>query len=164
VGRAPTGERQYAIKFMWDRHHEIKRRIVLGHTNDQIAQVLGITPQTVSNVRNSPIVMMEVERLRAERDKECIDLAKELAPLQEKALAVYREIFDGEGEGSATIDLKYKAAKDILQPGGLIREPHKVRAEVAHGIFTMQELEEIKNRVKFAKAQGQVVEAEVVEG
>jgi len=149
---------------MWDRHHEIKRRIVLGHTNDQIAQVLGITPQTVSNVRNSPIVMMEVERLRAERDAECLDLAKELEPLQKEAIKVLREIFSKEGEGSATIDLKYKAARDLLMPGGMVREPHKVKAEVAHGIFTMQELEEIKNRVKFAKAQGQVVEAEAVEG
>ena len=47
MAKLPTGNRKYQIKELWDRHHEINRRILLGQKNKEIAEDLNITEATV---------------------------------------------------------------------------------------------------------------------
>ena len=55
---------------MWERHHTIARLLALGRSNVEIAEVLNITPQTVSNTRNDPIVKAKIKREVANRNHE----------------------------------------------------------------------------------------------
>ena len=84
--KAPNGRKGHQIAKMWDNHHEIARLLVLGLNNAEIAERMGCTPQTVSNVRNSPVVQDKLAILHAVRDVATGDLASEIAEMAPMAL------------------------------------------------------------------------------
>jgi hypothetical protein len=93
--RSPDGKRKgWQIAEMWDQHHEIARRLVLGQSNVEIAEALGVTRETVSNVKNSPVVQDKLALLRAARDCDSIDLGKEIAEMAPMALKRIREAIE----------------------------------------------------------------------
>ena len=49
-----TRDRSYNIKQLWASHEAMLRLVASGLNNKQTASLLNVTPQTVSNVRNSP--------------------------------------------------------------------------------------------------------------
>ena len=60
-------ERKYTLKEVQDSHREIARLLVMGLNNKDIAEELGVTPEMVSYTINSPVVMREIENMRAAR-------------------------------------------------------------------------------------------------
>ena len=145
---------------MWDRHHEIARLILLGHSNKEVADRLDVTPQQVSNVRNSPIVKDKLSIMRAARDAGCIDLSKEIMELAPIALDRIKEVLQG-----GTVLGKEASAKDILKESNnlLDRQMGKAvqrvdaRSVTAH--LTMEDIERIKERaVALADYSGQLGE------
>lgn len=154
MGRHPTNNRKYVIKHMWDRHHEIIRLLVMGMAYRDIANTLKITPQTVSDVANSPIVQEKLLKLRGERDVEAVDIGARIKKLAPSAVAKVKEVMD---KGDLRTSLT--AARDILDRSGFV-PPTKIdmRGMIAH--VTTKELDEIKER---QKKKGIVVEGEVVE-
>lgn len=93
--RVPSGERKgHQITEMWSNHHEIARLIVLGLNNVEIGERMGCTPQTVSNVRNSPVVQDKLAILHAVRDVATGDLAHEIAEMAPMALKRIREVLE----------------------------------------------------------------------
>ena len=137
-----VGERRYNIKELWDKHREIARQLVLGGTNVGIASVVGCTPQTVSNVRNSPIGQAELERLHGARDDETVNIAKRIEEFAPVALELLENIMTGKQPG-ASVALRAKVATGHLGRAGY-GEVHKVHA--LHGYVTKDDLEEIKAR------------------
>ena len=80
----PSKERgTWVVNEMWDVHHEIARRLVLGQKNVQIAEDLGISAVMVSNVRNSPIVQEHTAIMRGARDADTVDLSREIKEMWE---------------------------------------------------------------------------------
>ena len=78
--RAAPGKRKtYEIKQLWQRQHEIIRMALVGMDNKDIARALGITKEAVSMTLNSQIVKEKLSLMRAVRDAETIDVAKELS-------------------------------------------------------------------------------------
>lgn len=153
------GNKNYHITKMWDLHHAIARLIVLGFKYVDIATKLNITPQTVSNAANNPVVKRQIALLRGAADKETIDISQKIKELAPKAVQVMEEVMDQEGDVSS----RRLAAKDILEMSG-----HKAVSKIAvgHAHLTIQDIEEIKANARSAGyiADGQdVEEANIVE-
>ncbi len=134
---------------MWESHHEIARRILLGQTNVDIAKDLGCTPQTVSNVRNSPVVKDKLAIMGAARDVGTIDLAREIADLAPLALQKVREAL----ETGQVMGKELNAKQILAQANGVLdREMGKptqtVNTRNLHGHFSLEDIERIKNRAK----------------
>lgn len=110
------GRKGQQIAQMWDNHHEIARLIVLGMNNQEIAKKMNCTPQTVSNVRNSPVVQDKLAILHAVRDVATGDLAHEIAEMAPMALKRIREVLEtGQVHGqTASAAVIMKEANNLL--------------------------------------------------
>jgi len=159
-GRRVSGEKRkgWQVAEMWDRHHEIARRIVLGQNNQEISEALNVTPQQISNVRNSPVVKDKITVMRAARDAGTIELAKEIADLAPLAIQRVREAIE-----SGTVLGKEVSAIGILkEANGLIdreigKPTQRIDTRNVHGHFTLDDIERIKERAReLAGSSGQM--------
>ena len=147
-GRKSKGPKKgWQIAEMWDQHHEIARRLVLGESGVDIAKALGISRETVSNVKNSPVVQDKLALLRAARDCECVDLAKEISELAPIALKRMREAL----ETGTVLGKEVNAAGILKEANALLdREMGKAVQRVdTRGVnmhLTMDDIEAIKQR------------------
>lgn len=163
--RKDESRKTYNVKQLWQRTHEILKLALLGMNTNQIATVLGLHKQTVSNTLNSDLGMQKLSEMRLARDKGTIDVAQEVAKLLPEALKVYKEIMANK---EASPSLKKDVADTLLMDIGGHRAPTKIEGKVAHAHLTSLEIEEIKRRgLEAARSQGQLVEpvvdAEVIE-
>jgi len=143
----PSVCRTYDIKQLWQRTHEILRLALLGHKSTKIAELLDITPQTVSNTLNSDLGMRKLSAMRLERDAGSVDMAKEVNKLLPKALKVYEQLLDDEKASAA---LRKETADTIVLDIAGHRSPAKISGQIAHAHVTLQEIEEIKKRGRAA--------------
>ena len=148
---------RWVVSHMWEIHHEIARRLVLGQKNVEIAEALNVTPVMVSNVRNSPIVQERITILKGARDADTIDLAREIKEVAPEALGLLKDIIRGENDGAnAPIGLRARTSENMLARVGH-GVPHKVQTENVHTILTAEDIAEIKRR---AQCNANVVDAE----
>jgi len=146
---------------MWERHHEIMRRIFLGQKNVDIARDLGITEATVSYTRNSKIVQDKLAIMQGARDAETIDLSKRIRDIAPKCLDLLEEAIDGRMDG--------------ILPGRRLREANLMMDRAGYGAvktfrgehlvrhLTDEDIEEIKQRAKsVGRESGNIVDAEEV--
>lgn len=125
-----TGNINYTVKRADDRRVEIARQIALGGSNEQIAQRMECTAQTVSNIRNNPLINSIIQTFRGERNEkvskivdEIVDVAPAAISLLKKTLSV--DVTEDEETGarlSQVPDIKdqISAAKSIL---GFVPKP-----------------------------------------
>ena len=162
MGRNATGERKYTLQTMWDIHHEIKRRLLLGQKQVDIAEQLGVTEPMVSYTKNSPIVQRELSYMQAARDTNCVDIAKQIKEYEPQAVKLLGDVMNNPNH---PVHLRVKVAMDILDRGGHAA-PTRVTGEILHGHFTAADIDDIKERARLAreKAAGRdVMPAELVE-
>ena len=93
VATAP--DRPIKINGMKERHHEIKRRLVAGDRYVDIARDMGMTQSWLSIVVSSPVFQMELQKLRAEADREAADVSKRLTNLAPDAMTVLERAVRG---------------------------------------------------------------------
>lgn len=147
---------------MTELHHEICRHVLLGMKNVEIASKLGCTPQTVSNVRNSPIVKHRLRELSQVRDAVAVNFAAEVQARAAKAFEILDEALMDE-TGEVPLMLRLKEANNILDRVERV-EGIGQRNVHLHAHLTMEDIEELKRRALAAGvACGQVVEAEFSE-
>ena len=125
-----------------DVHHEITRLALLGMKHIEIANLLGISPVTVSYTLRSPIVMRQLEQMRAVRDMETIDVAKRIAELAPKAVEVLGELMD-----SDLPNIRKGSAESILDRAGYAAV-QRIKADHTVTHFTSKEIEDIRQRAK----------------
>lgn len=148
--------RRYNIKTVWEKHREISRQVILGRSNKEIASDLGITPQTVSNVRNSPLARAELEKLGEARDMDAKSIAQRIEEFAPVALELLENIVKGQVPG-ASIALRAKVAGDQLGRAG---HGEVKRIQSLHAHLSRSDIEKIKARaVENARIAG-VIEAE----
>lgn len=134
--------RPYQIEQLWDCHHEIVRMALIGMKHVEIAKTLGVSPVTVSYTLRSPIVMRQLEEMRAVRDLGAVDVAKQIKELAPKAVEILEELLDNE-----MANVQLKAAESVLDRAGYAPVQRvKVDGDVRH--FTTIEISEIKNRAR----------------
>jgi DNA-binding CsgD family transcriptional regulator len=161
--RAPEGERKtYEIKGLWQRNHEIVNLAVKGFKNVEIAEILNIDPQTVSNTLNSELGKRKLSEMRLEEDIETKKISEKIRTLTNKALNVYHEIFDDESGECSLKDKKAAADVVALEIGGL-RAPTRIHSSHVSTTLTKEELESFKIRgAKAIKESGVVINVEEV--
>ena len=145
--KPPSEKKSWRPKQLWARHHEIKRRLLLGQSNKQIAEALGIHPQTVSWVRNSPVMQKALKELSQKRDEAAVDLKNQIMELAPLAIKHYKRCLEDETNEVYSTSQQLKIAGDVLDRSGL--SPKQVsRHEHLHAHLTTAEIEEIKRRAR----------------
>ncbi len=147
-------KREYDIKQLWDSHQEILRLLVLGKNNQQVAEELGITPQTVSNVRNSPLARERLQELQNGRDAETTQIHKRVQQFVPVALKLLEDIIEGKRE-DASIGLQARTAENYLGRAG----HGTIQKIVSHSsTLSRDDIEAIKERARSAaREQGVMV-------
>lgn len=155
--RTSEGERKtYDVKQMWQRSHEIVNLAARGFKQTEIAEILGITPATVSNTLNGKLASKKLSEIRFERDEETKKISEKIRVLTNKALQTYHEIFDNEN-GEATLrDRKDVADTVLLELSGL-RAPTKIQSSHISTVLTAEEIRSFKERGRLAAEQAGVV-------
>ena len=139
----------HVIVEMWESSHEIARRLLLGQKNVDIARDLGCTAQTVSNVRNSPVVKDKLAIMSAARDAGTIDLAREIADLAPLALQRVKEALEtGQVMGRELNGISILKEANQLLDREIGKPTQRVDTRNIHGHFTMEDLDRIKARAK----------------
>ncbi len=145
-----VGERKgWQVAKMWESHHEIARRLILGQSNEDIAKDLSCTAQTVSNVRNSPVVQEKLAIMRAARDAGTIELAKEIADLAPLALQRVKEAL----ETGTVLGRELSGSVILKEANGLLdreigKPTQRIDTRGVHGVFTLEDIERIKERAR----------------
>ena len=150
----------YEIKQLWQRSHEIVNLSATGYKNKEIAQILNISPITVSNTLNGKLGQHKLSEIRGDRDQEAKKTVEKIRVLTNKALNIYHDIFDNE-DGRATIkDQKAVADTVVLELSGL-RVPTKVQSHSVHTNLTKDEIDAFKIRGnQAAQSTGIVIDIE----
>ena len=148
----------YDVKSLWQLNHEIVNLAARGFKSTQIAEILHIHPQTVSNTLNSELGQKKLSEIRLERDEEAKKVSEKIRILTNKAIEVYHEIFDDESGECTLRDKKAVADTVLLELSGL-RAPTKIQSHSVSTTLTLDELEEFKRRgIQAAKESGLIVE------
>ena len=157
--RAANGERKtHDIKQLWQRNHEILRMTLLGMKPKEIATILGIHKQTVSNTINSELGKRKLSALRKKVDEDAIDMAAEVNRLLPKCIETHEKILDGDQN---VTKMQKETADTVAMDLGGHRAPTKLQTESAHLYMTPKDIEELKKRgIAAAKASGMIVEVE----
>jgi len=133
------------IKGLWQRHHEICNLHAQGFKNVEIAEILGIDPQTVSNTVNSIVGEEKISELREIRDGEVKKRMEQIRLLTSKAIGVYNEVFD-DPDNSITLKDKVQVANTVLMELSGLRVPTRVQSQSIHTTLSGEELAEFKAR------------------
>lgn len=141
VDKRRVEERRESQTF-WDSHHEIVRRLVLGQRPTDIARDLGITKQTVSNVRNNPLVVKQLQSLHEKRDSDTASISAQIRDIAPKAVAILEEALD---DPTSPWNARITAAKDILDRAG---HAPVHRSESVTATLTVDEIMALKERAK----------------
>jgi len=96
--RRTKDRKTFEVSEMWDLHHEIVRRLVIGETNAEISRSLGVSKQMISYTRNSKVVRRQIDIMRGARDADTIDIAKRIRENAPKALDLLETIIDDRGD------------------------------------------------------------------
>jgi len=151
----------YEVNEMWEVHHEIVRRLVLGQKPSSIAEDLNVSKSMVSYTRNSPVVRDQIEIMKGARDADTIDLAKRIREDAPEALRLLEDIISGEAD--ATIGLRAREANNMMNRAGYA-PVQTIKGAIIHGHYSSEEIEEIKKRAEETGLKsGIVVDAEVEE-
>lgn len=137
--------RTYEVQQLWQRHHVMKRLMAFGLSNRQVAAIMDCTPQTVSNIRNTPLMLAELAAINKQADASVIEAMQRDAP---KSWQLLQDIRDGRIE-EAGIKLRAQVAMNHLASVGLGRVT-KVQGQLVHGHITPADIEAIKERSRQA--------------
>jgi len=160
----PSKKRTFEVSEMWDVHHEIVRRLLIGQKVVNIAKDLNISEATVSYTRNSPVVRDKLEIMKGARDAETLDLAKRIRENAPQSLRLLEDIIDGEVDGTTVpLNMRRQEANMMMNRAGFA-PIQTIKGEVLHGHYTKDEIDDIKKRaVEDGLKSGLVIEGEVTE-
>lgn len=156
--RRVENRKTYDIKSLWQRSHEILALAVRGMKQVEIAEILNISPQTVSNTLNSDLGEQKLSVMRKGRDEKAIETSEKIEDLTERALKVYDKIFDDEG-GLIPIEMQKKVADTVMLELSGHRAAVKIHS--VSTIATLKEIEEFKTRgIQAQRDAGMIVDIE----
>lgn len=150
----------YDIKQMWQRHHEIVNLAAKGFKQTDIAEILNISPQTVSNTLNSKLGKEKLSEIRQDRDEEARKTVEKIRVLTNKALSVYNSVLDDES-GECGLKDKMKAADTVLLELSGLRVPTRIQSQSVHTMLTAAEVAELKQRgISAMREAGMIAEVD----
>lgn len=93
---------QKTVKELRDKHREIARLVVLGHSNKEIMESVDISNSQLAVVKRSPAFAELVARMTDERDREAVDLASRMQVVATKGLDALEQFVDSQIEEGIT--------------------------------------------------------------
>lgn len=158
----PGTRKTWEPKRLYHNHHNIIRLIVLGLNNKEIAENCGVTPQLVSNIRNSELAQERINDLSERMDEKATDITAQIKAGAEKAVKLLHKAVDGEVEG-LTPGKRIDVARDFLDRAGH-SAVKRVDARHAHAIFSPEDIEAIKKRaIQVGLESGNIIDGECEE-
>lgn len=147
--------KQYNIKQLWQRSHEIINLTARGFKQCDIAEILNISEACVSMTVNSDLGQKKLAEIREVRDEDAKKTTEKIRILADKALRTYHEIFDNE-DGQATLKDRKDVADTVLLELSGLRAPTKIQSHNIHTTLTAEEIEEFKQRGIRAAAEARL--------
>ena len=152
-------DKKYQIEKVRDHHREIMRMLIATNgkcTNEKIGEAVGVTAQTVSNVRNNPIVQEAMHSLQIKADDNAIDVNKkvrEMFPLAAKvinnAMRLAEDSDNVEMMEPKVLSQSIRAAVAVMDHA----HPKQVKGTILHGHVTMDQINALKEKAR-AKIEG----------
>jgi len=142
--RSKKSTRVWKVSEMWDVHHRIAEMVALGMKNVDIARKLNVTPQTISNVKNSPKVQKYKDIVSGAMAADNVDLGIRIQKIAPKALDFLENLIKGQEE-DASLPLRAKAAESMMDRAGY-GAVRKLAAVNTH--LTAEDIEGIKDRAR----------------
>ena len=139
------GNKNYDIQRLWGQQKEILRLVASGlYNNREVADLVGVTPQTISNIINSALGKQTLEILQGAADAETVDLMTKIRALAPIALAVQEEIMLDEDTSKG---LKNRVSEQMLHKAGYVPISKNLNLNLNAGV-TAEDIEAIKKRAK----------------
>lgn len=159
--RSDSGRKRWQVSEMWDIHHEIARRLLLGQKTTSIAEDLNVSPTMVRLVKTSPVVREKLEIMHAAKDDKVIEMAKYIKEKAPIALKLLDDVIEGRDIGGVTPTLKMRVdeANNWIDRAGY-KAPQRVEGLMLHGHYTADEIEELKKDA-VSRTKAKVIEATV---
>jgi len=158
-----TKSKLHQIQNLWERHHEILNLALLGWGPKAIADRLNCAVSTVSDTVNCDLGRQKLAIMRAARDANTIDVAKEIQRLVPQAYKIYSDILFKEGVGeNVSVALQKTTADTIVKD----LAGHEAPKKMLHAHLTIDQVESLKERgraIRAAKENGMVEEGEIVD-
>lgn len=142
---SPIGNQNYDIEKLWDQHYVILRMLASGLKPKEIASVLKIDPQTVSNVRRSSEGRKYLAHLHNKAEHDLEHVKDRLEKLRPNAINVFEDILSGVYDEEITVSELRKTANDVLDRSGMTvpKSPETVNNNI---ILTTQEIQDLHTR------------------
>lgn len=140
---SPDGNKNYDVKKVWDSHHEITRRLILGQKGTVIAREMGITSQTVSHVRNNPVMKRLFDILHSAADAETVEIRKRIVDIGPLAVEYLESAMQQDLDEGMKSAVGLGAAKTVIE--NLI--PRAVKIDSSETL-TVKVINEIKEKAK----------------
>jgi len=159
----PEERKTYDIEQLWQRHHEILTLAAEGFKNVEIAKILALDPQTVSNTINSQLGLVKLSELRKVKDGDARLRLEQIRVLTDKAIRTYNEILDNESREATLKDRKDVADRVISDLSGL-KVPTRLVASHGVAVLTAEQLADFKQRgIAAAREAGLVIDVKTEE-
>jgi len=142
----PKGTAPNAIVELQQRQHEVANLLALGYKNTDIAAALHINPQTVSNIKNQPLVQQKIDIMRSLRDEAVADRVEDtIKAAMPEAATLLRGAVNGIVDGAGVpLPLRISTAKHILGIGGMA-PVRKNETLVEHTFVRMEDIDNIRD-------------------
>ena len=150
----------FQVNEMWEIHHEIVRRLVLGQRPVNIAKSLNVSVQMIAYVKNSPVVKNQIEIQRAARDADTVDISKRIRENAPTALKLLEDVIAGEVDGEKiSVGMRAREAGNMLNRGGYAPITN-IKGQVSHTHYDASDIEAIKEAAVAAGLKnGSIIEA-----
>ena len=155
MGKLPSGERKYNLQRLLSVHREILRRHALGQKSVTIAEELNISAATVSYTINNPLAQEVLSGIQEGADASVVNVGERIQEIAIDAVEVLDEMIANAGVPPA---IRLRAAVDVLDRAGH-GAVKKIEGRVAHGIFTAEEIAQMREQAKTAAKEVRAQEA-----
>lgn len=158
VAKTSKGGYGYELKKLRSRHHQIIRLKASGKfKNKEIAEIVNVTPQTVSNTLNSELAQRKMAQLQDDIDDQFMDLMAELRKLAEVGVEEIRDALLNE---TVSKEERLDLAQDLLDRTGYGKTSN---LNINKRQVTDKDIEEIREEAKKeAEESGKLEEANII--
>jgi len=158
--------RKYQVQGIWEKHHEIKRLELVGITSNKvIAEMLGVTPQNVCDIRGSELYKRELQAASFAKDCASFEVARAIEEEGPKCLSLLTAIRDNRVEEigeSAPLPLRAHICEDLLDRNAKSAKVKQIQGEFKHAHLVVgTTLEKIKERAR--EVQSYIADAMIEE-
>ncbi len=160
-----TGNKNYDIAQVTDHQEEIARLLALGRPTEEICNITGLTHQTISNVRNHPIIVEMIRALHDSRNAQASDITQQIADVAPDAIKLLKQVIQND-----VLSPENKMATDpeitdqIRASLGLLKTiTPRLNINLHKHLITSESVEQIKQRAIEGAAEPEEVEHEIIE-